>query len=144
MTIEFIIRRRTLYGLLIIFIIRVYLTSILLFDKAFQGFLNYESALTRLPAALAIAPTFLPLRNRIEIWINRLFSRAQVKASLGFGAGIPRCFGSQFDPQIVESFLTLCADGLKIRSSPRASALAASPSILRLSLASAFVIMSPC
>jgi|GEM_PF-6695181 len=81
MNIELIIRRSTLYGVLIGFVTIIYLGSIYLFEWIFQGVFKYQSLITRFLAALAIALTFLPLRNRIESVINRLFFRTTFEYS---------------------------------------------------------------
>lgn len=75
MDINIIIKRSTFYGLMIIFVTGTYISVIFFFENILKGSIGYYSLLSRIFAAFIIAITFLPIRNRLEKIIDKLFFR---------------------------------------------------------------------
>jgi len=75
MEINFIIKKSTVYTLMVAFVTGVYIVSIFLFEVIFQRFIGYSSVMARVFAGLIIALTFLPFRKKIENLMDRVFYR---------------------------------------------------------------------
>lgn len=73
--IDVVIKKSTLYTLMLIFVIGIYIATIFLFEYYFQQFLGYYSLLSRIVAGFIIAITFLPIRNKLEKIIDKIFLR---------------------------------------------------------------------
>jgi len=71
--INIVIKKGIIYSTLTIIITLVYLLAILIFEKMFQNFLGYKSLLVSILASLLIAIFFVPLKNRIQYLVDRLF-----------------------------------------------------------------------
>jgi putative nucleotidyltransferase with HDIG domain len=70
-----IIRRSFIYGIMIALVTGIYIFSVFLFESVFKDILGYNSMLARFCSAFLIAATFLPIRNKMENFIDKLFFR---------------------------------------------------------------------
>jgi len=75
--ISIVIKRTMLYAILTTGIIGVYVVVILLSEYIFKTTTGHTSLLARIFASFIIAITFLPLRQRIELFIDRVFFRTK-------------------------------------------------------------------
>jgi len=73
MGIEIIYRRSLLYSFLITILTGIYLLLIMIMEWLFRGILGYKSLIVSLSSAFIIAIVFDPLRNKIQILVDRLF-----------------------------------------------------------------------
>lgn len=72
-----VMKRSSMYGLMIALITGIYLFSIFIFENVFRNWMGYQSMFARFAAAIIIAITFLPLRSILERGIDRLFFRTR-------------------------------------------------------------------
>ena len=75
--INIIAKKTTIYTLLSACIVGIYVTIILVFETLFQKFTGYTSLLVRILAGFIIAVSFQPLRNRIELIMDKIFFRTK-------------------------------------------------------------------
>jgi len=80
MGIDVVIKRSTIYTFMLIFVIGVYIATIFLFENVFQKFIGYYSLLSRIVAGFVIAITFLPIRNKLERIIDKVFFREKYES----------------------------------------------------------------
>ena len=73
MDINVIIRKSLVYSILITIFTVIYLTIIILTERIFQGILGYRSLLTSILFASIIALIFIPLKNKIQSLIDKIF-----------------------------------------------------------------------
>ena len=73
MDINIVIRKGLVYSILITIFTLIYLTIVILTEKLFQGFLGYRSLPISIIFASIIALIFIPLKNRIQLLIDKLF-----------------------------------------------------------------------
>ncbi|MCI0564735.1 MAG: hypothetical protein MN733_40225, partial [Nitrososphaera sp.] len=76
MDIRIIIGRGVVYSLLITCITAIYLMAVLVTERWFQGFFGYRSLVATGFVALLIAIFFNPLRNRIQVLVDRALFKA--------------------------------------------------------------------
>ncbi len=69
------VRQSLAYSLLVACITAVYLIAVLILEKWFQGFFGYRSILATAIVALLIAIFFIPVRNRIQAFVDRALFR---------------------------------------------------------------------
>jgi putative nucleotidyltransferase with HDIG domain len=80
--INIIIKRNTIYGIMVFFVTAVFLVTTFISEELLQQYLGYTSAvLTRIITAVIISITFLPIRNAIEGRIDALFFRKKIDIS---------------------------------------------------------------
>ena len=83
MDIAIVFQKGLVYSILVAGVTLVYLVSVLLAEKLFQGILGYRSLIATLVAAVTIAVGFIPFKSTAEGLINRVFhkgSRAALTA----------------------------------------------------------------
>ncbi len=73
MDINVVIRKGLVYSILITIITIIYLCLIILAERFFQGIFGYRSILTSILFASIIALIFIPLKNKIQSFIDRIF-----------------------------------------------------------------------
>jgi hypothetical protein len=73
--IDFIINRTLVYGLLTTLLALIYVSSVILLQSIFNPLLGQESDLAIVISTLAIATLFLPLRRRVQTFIDLQFYR---------------------------------------------------------------------
>ena len=71
--IDIIIRKSLIYSILIATLTSIYLLLIMLFEGLFRSLVGYKSLFISLSAAFIMALLFNPLRNKIQILIDKLF-----------------------------------------------------------------------
>ncbi|MFH1715364.1 MAG: HD domain-containing phosphohydrolase [Elusimicrobiota bacterium] len=71
------IKRSTIYGIMVIFITGIYFTAIFVFENILRLFVGYNSFYARFFASIVVAVSFLPIRNKIEAVINKLFFKTK-------------------------------------------------------------------
>jgi hypothetical protein len=79
--IDVIIRKTIVYALLTGTLLLIYLTSILLIQFLFARVTDNDSTLATILSTLLIAALFMPLRRRIQAWIDRRFYRRKYDAA---------------------------------------------------------------
>ena len=67
------IKRSLVYSFLIALITGIYLIIVILSEKILQGIIRYQSVPVSLAAAFILGIVFIPLRNRIQDIVDRLF-----------------------------------------------------------------------
>ena len=70
-----IIRKGLVYSILTAIITIIYLIVILLFERLLQGLVGYNSFIVSIFAAMLIAIFFIPLRNKIQHIVDKIFFR---------------------------------------------------------------------
>ena len=75
MDIEVVIRKGLVYSSLITLISVIYLLTILLLERIFQGVIGYKSLPLTIAAACVIAILFQPLKNKIQYFVDKHFFR---------------------------------------------------------------------
>jgi len=73
MDIKIVLRKGLVYSILIAFITIIYLLVVLLFEKLLQGIVGYQSIFTSILTALIIALIFIPLKNKIQNFVDMVF-----------------------------------------------------------------------
>ncbi|NQT45846.1 MAG: GHKL domain-containing protein [Candidatus Omnitrophica bacterium] len=73
MDIEVVIRKGLVYSSLITLITLIYLLTILLLERIFQGVIGYKSLPLTIAAACVIAILFQPLKNKIQSFVDKYF-----------------------------------------------------------------------
>jgi len=76
--IDLIIRRTLVYSVLTFILGVLYFGSVLLFQAAFTLVIGQKSVLSIVLSTLVIAATFSPLRQRVQVGIDRRFFRARL------------------------------------------------------------------
>jgi hypothetical protein len=79
--IDVVINRTLVYGSLAVMLAVVYRSSILVFQEASQAFTGREGQLAIVGSTLAMAALFVPLRRRIQGFIDRRFYRSKYEAA---------------------------------------------------------------
>jgi hypothetical protein len=79
--IDVVINRTLVYGSLILMLAVVYRSSILVLQEASQAFTGRKSQLAVVGSTLAMAALFVPLRRRIQGFIDRRFYRSKYDAA---------------------------------------------------------------
>jgi signal transduction histidine kinase len=74
--IRIVFRRSAVYSLLIACITAMYLVTVLIMERLFQGFFGYRSIFATIIVAFFIAIFFNPLRNRIQAFVDRALFKA--------------------------------------------------------------------
>jgi len=80
LNIELVVRKSLIYSILIAFITSVYLVVVLLAERIFQGLIGYKSIIVSLSAAFLIALFFIPLRNKIQHFVDKYFFKGTQEA----------------------------------------------------------------
>jgi hypothetical protein len=90
--IDLLINRTLVYGLLSAMLGGIYFVSVLVLENAFRSFSGQESPLAIVVSTLVIAALFVPLRTRVQTFINRRFYRDKYDAqqTLAHFAGLAR------------------------------------------------------
>ena len=70
--VNIVIQKGLIYSLLIALITIIYLISVLLFERIFQGFFGYRNSAST-GTALLIALIFIPLKDKIQKFIDKIF-----------------------------------------------------------------------
>ena len=65
------VKRSLLYSLLITALTALYLTVILIIEKTSQQIIGYQNLVTSIVSAVLIALIFLPLRNKLQLFIDK-------------------------------------------------------------------------
>ncbi len=73
MDIHIIFRKALVYSFLITSITIIYLVIVLLIEVVFREFLHYQSFAISIALAATIAACFMPLRNKIQNFVDRIF-----------------------------------------------------------------------
>jgi signal transduction histidine kinase len=76
MDLRLVIRRSAVYSVLIACMTLAYLIVVLLVERSFQGFFGYRSVFATTAVAFLIAIFFNPLRNQIQLLVDRMFFHA--------------------------------------------------------------------
>ncbi len=71
--INVVIRKGLVYSILVTFITATYLVIVVFAEKLLQGVMGYRSIFSTLVAAFVIALGFIPVKNAIQRWVDRLF-----------------------------------------------------------------------
>jgi two-component sensor histidine kinase/GAF domain-containing protein len=77
---SFVIRRGLAYSVLTVSIATIYLLTIVIFESVARTVLGYGAYLIPILVAGLLAVAFYPLRDRVQIWIDRLFFREKYDA----------------------------------------------------------------
>ena len=78
MDITVVIRRTLVYSTLTAFLTAGYFLLILIMERWFQTLMGYRSFLTTAAAAFLLSISFIPLKNRIQTLVDRLFFRGSL------------------------------------------------------------------
>ncbi|MBI3602336.1 MAG: hypothetical protein HY209_05525 [Candidatus Omnitrophica bacterium] len=70
------IKRSIIYSLLATIISLIYLTSVFLFEQISHQFIGYKNFINSLVASIIIAIIFIPLKNRIQFMVDKIFFKA--------------------------------------------------------------------
>jgi len=73
MDINVAIRKGLVYSILVAIFTVIYLVMVILAERLFQGFLGYKSIILSIIFASIIALIFIPLKNKIQSFIDRIF-----------------------------------------------------------------------
>ncbi|MBL7129873.1 MAG: hypothetical protein ISS45_00465 [Candidatus Omnitrophica bacterium] len=73
MDINIVFRKGLVYSILITIFTVIYLSIVILIERIFQGILGYRSLLISIIFASVIALIFIPLKNKIQSFIDRVF-----------------------------------------------------------------------
>lgn len=73
MDLEFVVSKGLLYSILVTLITLTYLLFVVISEKFLQGLVGYQSFFVSLSSAVIIAVLFIPLRNKIQFFIDRFF-----------------------------------------------------------------------
>jgi signal transduction histidine kinase len=73
MDIKIVIRKSLIYSIFITCLTLIYLLAILLFEHYFQGLFGYRTLIGSMTASIIIAVLFIPLKNKIQYLIDRIF-----------------------------------------------------------------------
>src|SRR3989344_339228 len=76
LNIEIDIKRSIVYSIIIALISIFYFIMVFTFEKLVQGYLGYKSFMLSILAAFLIGIIFIPLRNRIQCLIDKIFFKA--------------------------------------------------------------------
>ncbi len=79
--IDVVINRTLVYGLLTAVLAAAYLGGVVLLQGAFRALTGQESQLAIVASTLLIAALFVPLRRRVQSFIDRLFYRGKYDAA---------------------------------------------------------------
>lgn len=79
MDIDIVIKQGTIYTIMVGFVAGAYIGIIFLSEYFLQRYVGYSSIIIRIVAAFMIAVTFLPIRNRVEKFIDRVFFREKIE-----------------------------------------------------------------
>jgi len=79
--IDVVINRTLVYGLLTTVLAAAYLGGVVLLQGAFRALTGQESQLAIVASTLLIAALFVPLRRRVQSFIDRLFYRGKYDAA---------------------------------------------------------------
>ena len=71
--IHIVVRKGLIYSFLAILITLLYFLLILISEKILQGIVGYQSFIISIPVSIIIAIFFIPLRNKIQIFVDRIF-----------------------------------------------------------------------
>lgn len=74
-----VIKRSTIYALMIIITTSIFIATTFSLESLFQQYIGYYSLATRIIAGIIIAITFLPIRNKLEQLIDKLFFNEKVE-----------------------------------------------------------------
>lgn len=77
MDISFVLKKSTVYAILIFIVTAIYLSVIFASESMFGSFLGINSLWPRIIASVILALTFLPIRNFLEKFIDRLFFKTK-------------------------------------------------------------------
>lgn len=78
--IDVLIRRTVTYALLGGTLALIYFASVILFQQIFAALTGQRSEISTILSTLAIAALFVPLRGRIQTWIDKRFNRKKYDA----------------------------------------------------------------
>ncbi|MBL7130481.1 MAG: hypothetical protein ISS45_03625 [Candidatus Omnitrophica bacterium] len=73
MDINIVLQKGLVYSILVAFITIIYLIMVLLFERLLQGVVGYQSLIISILTALTIAIIFIPLKNKIQNFVDRVF-----------------------------------------------------------------------
>ena len=79
LNIDIVIKRSVVYSILIAFISLLYLLTILLLEKFAQGIFKYSSLTLSICIAFGLGLIFIPLRHRIQNFVDRYFFKGTQK-----------------------------------------------------------------
>ncbi|MFC1703557.1 nitrogen regulation protein NR(II) [Candidatus Omnitrophota bacterium] len=71
--IEIVLKKGLVYSILVGIITIIYLLLVVLVEKLLQGMMGYQSIVISAAAALVIALLFIPLKNKIQNFVDRVF-----------------------------------------------------------------------
>lgn len=77
MDVSVVIKRSSIYALMIFFVTATYLAVIFAFENIFRDYLGLNSLLPRIVASIVLALTFLPIRNFFEKFIDKIFFKTK-------------------------------------------------------------------
>jgi len=78
--IDVVIRKTLTYAIVVALLLVVYSGSVVLLQQIFASVTGQRSEITTVLSTLAIAVLFVPLRNRVQAWIDRRFYRKKYDA----------------------------------------------------------------
>ena len=79
--IDLVIRRTVSYSILTVLLALIYFGSVVVLQRLFTNLTGQNSTLSTILSTLLIAALFLPLRRRVQAWIDRRFYRRKYDAA---------------------------------------------------------------
>ncbi len=72
-----ILRKSFVYSILVAVITIIYIITVLIIERLFQGLIGYQTIIGSICAAIIIAVIFIPLKNKLQFIVDKLLLKAE-------------------------------------------------------------------